>query len=138
MADWLDDLLGGVNKIAQDVLPWYGVGEDIADLFGTNKLGKAPRLPPIPRSGGAGASSAPYGQQDFGAAAEGGGVGGASGAWDPFFGQGDDSMTGTSFMNGNGYGTLAGPRRIMPYTGGVIPSGYRVAQRRSEERRVLK
>ena len=47
MADWLDDLLGGVNKIAQDVLPWYGVGEDIADLFGTNKLGKAPRLPPI-------------------------------------------------------------------------------------------
>lgn len=40
--------------------------------------------------------------------------------------------TGMVPYGGNGGGfplTLTGPRRILPYSGGIIPSGYRVAQR---------
>jgi len=67
---------------------------------------------------GAASSAAPQGVQASGATPyyE---TGGATGMWPP-----DNAGYGNGFAL-----TLPGPRRIVPYAGGVIPSGYRVAQR---------
>jgi hypothetical protein len=124
MAGWFDELLGGVGAVFETADLGYGIGKAIADLdpFG---LKKAPRLPArdLNRAGGSGHPSAP--PTSAGAPGLTGGV--TQGFQGGFTTGGGASM---DWGNGDYAMTVTGRRGLIPYSGGIIPSGYRVGMRR--------
>ena len=123
MANWWDQInqaiadtgiLQTINPIARDVLPGVGAVEDILGIdpstwgpntfAGAESAASAPASPSPSLSRGLALPQIPGGASlDFGN------------------------------LGGGGFGgfplTVSGPRRLIPYSGGPIPSGYRVAQR---------
>ena len=118
--DW-SALLGGVGSVLETAGTGYGIGKAVADLdlFGFNKN---PSLPAINRAGGSGHPSAP--PTTVGAPTLGGGVSAFQGGY--------SSGGGASMDWGNDFAMTVsngGRRGLIPYSGGIIPSGYRVGMR---------
>lgn len=122
---YLDDLLGlppgTLDQTARDIIPGYteiaGYGSDV---LGIDKVGTPPILPSS--SSGLSASDVAGLLQSAGQNIYEHALGGGSSIG------GGATMDWSSMGVPNGL-TLSGPRRIMPYMGGMIPSGYRVAKR---------
>lgn len=122
---WWETLLGGVGSVLETADLGYGVGQAIADLdlFGFKK----PPSMPARTSGG-------YGAVGFSAAPGGGPPGPIANAGIQGVNALVPNVYGGGSMNGDWSGdygmTLTRGRSLIPYSGGVIPSGYRVAMRR--------
>jgi hypothetical protein len=122
MAEWWEDLIGAVNPYVRDVVPGFGA---VQDFIGGAAMGLGlaspedlyPGMIGYQPPGGGGTMGFPGATQIAG--------GGASAVFGGGYSDGGGASM-PSMMNGL---ALSGPRRIYPYTGGLIPSGYRVANR---------